>query len=734
MNDPSNGVPPALLHHVHLLSNFRFPTVAHMSVETIVDYLLQAVNITRHTAPMNWTYLDAPADGTVLLVWQPGQLGTHFASDGYVWADPEQAFSLDAKGCTVEMYVHRSGYHPPNESVATHCRRRYRLTASKSPSPTASIDPSLWLVHYAACDENARIPANRIPVSPHTQQIMNARRFLQTQGQLVRKEFMLHDRNNWPTISLPGGQMPAGYPQHGPMYPHPQPPHAGRGHPPPGPYYAPPQGHPQAGMGPSPAKRARQNPPAHPAGAAPMPGGPPAPPVDPFLEDEEDTARGDLLDHLTPREIATVRYKQHHEWMEEIVSSPYAIHQIMPVDLALGLKGELEPLTKGIFDPPTGPRATRPDDAAWTGRWEAGKTAEFAKRVEKYIASRNADLEKREKIHDQRMKKLAQKGKALRLWEDRLRLAEHDPTETGPEVWRLEGQADTNGAMADGDDGGATTTSREKVDDIIKEVEAGLGKRIIPKPEASCVRKGGLQDNLTEDGGPPLEFIAPPAPAEDAANRDIDMDGTAGALMDDFGLPLVPTPEATVSKPEPTPPSAPESTVTGAPSAPAGLQAAQGGPMAKEPGTTLANPDGDVEMDGVQQEAPSTTAVPTLDGGEWIIVSKENTPTVEQSTDATGDNAKDENAPLEKQPAMTTAAPAVEATTVTAADTALSLDDVHAGETLETSAADDVLAAFDDDDLGLGDTSTFGLEDSAFGDAFLGTEGMNGDGVGGEGE
>ena len=86
------------LQHVHLLSNFRFPTVAHMTVEAIVDYLLQAPNITRHTAPMNWTYLDAPADGTVLLVWQPSQLGNHFASDGYIWADPEQAFSLDAKG------------------------------------------------------------------------------------------------------------------------------------------------------------------------------------------------------------------------------------------------------------------------------------------------------------------------------------------------------------------------------------------------------------------------------------------------------------------------------------------------------------------------------------------------------------------------------------------------------------------------------------------------------------
>ena len=48
---------------------------------------------------MNWMFLDAPADGTVMLLWQPlNQLGTRFASDGYVWADPEQAFSQEHRG------------------------------------------------------------------------------------------------------------------------------------------------------------------------------------------------------------------------------------------------------------------------------------------------------------------------------------------------------------------------------------------------------------------------------------------------------------------------------------------------------------------------------------------------------------------------------------------------------------------------------------------------------------
>ena len=34
-----------------------------------------------------------------MLVWQPlGKMGTQFASDGYIWADPETAFSSEARG------------------------------------------------------------------------------------------------------------------------------------------------------------------------------------------------------------------------------------------------------------------------------------------------------------------------------------------------------------------------------------------------------------------------------------------------------------------------------------------------------------------------------------------------------------------------------------------------------------------------------------------------------------
>lgn len=48
---------------------------------------------------MHWTFLDGPPDGTVMLTWQPqNHLGNNFASDGYIWADQEQAFSFESRG------------------------------------------------------------------------------------------------------------------------------------------------------------------------------------------------------------------------------------------------------------------------------------------------------------------------------------------------------------------------------------------------------------------------------------------------------------------------------------------------------------------------------------------------------------------------------------------------------------------------------------------------------------
>lgn len=82
--------------HVHLVSSFRYPQVAHISLNEVAKWLINAPQIARDKAPFCWQFLDKPADGTVLMTWQPLQrLGTNFATDGYVWAPPEQLYKHD---------------------------------------------------------------------------------------------------------------------------------------------------------------------------------------------------------------------------------------------------------------------------------------------------------------------------------------------------------------------------------------------------------------------------------------------------------------------------------------------------------------------------------------------------------------------------------------------------------------------------------------------------------------
>ncbi len=82
--------------HVHLVSSRRYPQVAHVAIPEVAQWLLQAPVIARDKAPFCWQFLNQPADGTILMTWQPLQrLGTNFASDGYVWAPPEQLYKHD---------------------------------------------------------------------------------------------------------------------------------------------------------------------------------------------------------------------------------------------------------------------------------------------------------------------------------------------------------------------------------------------------------------------------------------------------------------------------------------------------------------------------------------------------------------------------------------------------------------------------------------------------------------
>jgi len=84
---------------MHLVSKYRYPTTSNPSLETIVSYLLEAPKIVRDLQPMQWQMIEAPADGTLMLTWQPLEyIGTTFASDGYIWADAEHVFKSEVRG------------------------------------------------------------------------------------------------------------------------------------------------------------------------------------------------------------------------------------------------------------------------------------------------------------------------------------------------------------------------------------------------------------------------------------------------------------------------------------------------------------------------------------------------------------------------------------------------------------------------------------------------------------
>ncbi|KAL8738304.1 MAG: hypothetical protein Q9181_000893 [Wetmoreana brouardii] len=678
MNDPSDGVPLALLKHIHLVSTYAFPVSAHASLDTIVDRLMAAPQIATDVKPMVWMYIDNPQDGTTMLVWQPlAKLGTGFASDGFIWADAEQAFSSQMKGYTVEMYLHRSGYRY-GEQMAMHQRRRYRLMPGQNPNANVSpCDPSLWIVHYLRAEPAHHIPAAQIPITPYVNSTMTQRKYLQQHGQLVRKEFMLHDRNSWPTINLPGSNMgaqPTAYPnnvishlsrqQQG--YVQPQPVASN-----------------QASIGPPPAKRQRQtisNPVDAETAALQA-----AANTEPTIYDEEDVSRGDLLDFLTPREISAMRYKQHHEWLGEVFRSPYDTQQIVPGELGLGRKGELETLTRDFFNSPTEPssRTLNGEPPVRVGRMEAGQANDFTKLATTRISEINVEIEKMKKRHAKRMAKLA-KGVELREAEKVLRAA----------------NINVGGAQHDGAADQVTFSGRDSsIPAIQRDVEAILGKRIVETKDMECIQKGGLQDKPNES-----ENISQNGNASDQA---VELSGQ---------IPPFDTPQDQFSSMGNTPGlSGDQAAISNTTS-----EVAQGN---EGPGGA------DVPMSGMQAAHQTKDGEPE----DWILVNKEddehkNSPNEElPDLDAfTNDAAMGSNVGTPGIDLGTTAEdlPDFSAGAEGGLGTEFAANDFTDGVdfgNLET--AGEALSGYGAGEaMGMDDTGDLGLDDSAFGDAFHSNE------------
>ncbi|RMX93739.1 hypothetical protein D0867_14103 [Hortaea werneckii] len=372
------------------------------------------------------------------------------------------------------MMVHTVGYRMQYDQMASHARTRYHFVA-KDPTVVAAVpDPSLWIVHYHQTEQHRMLPSQQVPFLPQARQLLGERQWLESQGTIEKREFMLHDRQQWPVIEVPRRGMSA---------------MQGRPMGQPGMYG---QGAQQARY---PSYYPQQTPHSPQAKRQKMSQSMPGPAADGghdiSIEDEENTMLGDFFDHLTPRDISMTRYMQHHRWMEEVFSSPYASAQIVPMDLGLGLMGELKGLTDGILEPPSldfgteaapGPKPKEPQ--AFTNLKEE-QLVEFNKRVEKHLEEGQAEIKRMKEEHAKKMAEW-KKSKSIMDAEKRLRYATWEGHESASPAFRLEELPTANG-NAD------NAAGREKVEDVIKSVENDLGVKIRSHKDASLIEKGGLE-------------------------------------------------------------------------------------------------------------------------------------------------------------------------------------------------------------------------------------------------
>ncbi|KAF2819733.1 DUF1750-domain-containing protein [Ophiobolus disseminans] len=650
--DPSAQVPNHLLGHVHLISSYRFPTLPSLQPAQALEHLIRGPQIVRDTSPVAWTYFASPPqDGTVLLTWQPPRLNTHFASDGMVWADAETAFDMNIRGYSLQVLIHNSGFSYPHEQFATHARYRYRIAAGPG-----TTDPNLWLVHYRPAEPQHRISSNQIPIPREVHAQLQLRAQLQAAGPLMRKEFMLHDQANWPKVEF--GQQ------------------AMRGQ---QPYYNPLQPQRQYAAQPPPAKRQRL-----PNQQQPRPTLPGASAQDNSLEEEENATQ-DAFDFLTPREISLSRYKQHHEWMEEIFSSPYAVGKIAPIDLGLGLMGELAPLTAGILDVPGADDQDGAKDSIKIKNYyklDPEQLKEFEKRVSDYATKEQAEIEKMKADHARKMSQLKRTRtyiKAERRLRDLSRSADNDSDEADP------------------------------VEEVVQDLEKTLGVIFDAKKSVVCLDKGGFIE--AQQPSPPKAQVNGNGGqtnngTSNGMNNDggMEADNSAASLLDQYGSgSLTGTPIGNISLPRLSQPPSQSQSAMGTPSAPSNMQHSstfdpQGSNLGADVGDDLL--DLDVEMSGMTNAGDK--------GDEWVMVDEraggaQSTGNPQQSV--TGNH-----------PPPTNAGTMPQSTVDTEAGSMFDAADFGSFDNLDT--AGDALAEYDNDD-------TMGLDlvdDSAFGDAFHATE------------
>jgi hypothetical protein len=570
-----------------------------------------------------------------------------------------------------------------------------------------------------------------IPMTPQLQQNMAVRQQLLSMGAIVRKEFMLSDRVNWPQIPLPG--------RGNALY---APPINNRGVPQAMAY--PPQGHP--GVGPTPKRRGMPQAaqiPGHPAQQQ-MIGG--VAPPDFGFDEEEDTMKGDAFDHITPRDVSMQRYQQNHELMEEVLSSPYRMGQIVMADLGLGLRGELASLTDGIFESQGGRALDEIPKKPYIGHLDPGLADEFRKRVDAKIASDNAEIEKMKADHEKRMASLRSDA-VLKRAELGLRSVEF-----GTQGFSLDAAQGENGEESAG---GWSLEESKSMDEILAQVEAALGKHAVVVGQVTRVQDGGYQEPAPEPEPPvpPVVEVEPVAQAVHSGSgappslsrqhsqagsqhsgvmigdSDIDMGGTAAGLLDQMhtGFSSTSTPVNSFPTPQPAL-SAMHSNVA----TPVNFGAPSPQPPQVE-GASSANPPASATGDVAMHDVPTGDTAPDqgTGSGDWVVVPKHEGASTsgppQQSAAATPSASSVAAQQGQQVTAAVSSKPGSAAATPGGGLGGFDGDNNDFSSLGDLDTAGDALASYDPPSMGptggeLGGEGGLDLdmEDSAFGDAFHG--------------
>lgn len=510
---------------------------------------------------------------------------------------------------------------------------------------------------------------------------------------------MLHDRSHWPTINLPGGNMPnygsqqIGYTsnvishlsqsqQQSYLQQQQQQQQRASAN--------------QSGAGPSPAKRLRQNPQSQSMRA------PPSIAVttiasEAIADDEEDNPK-DLMDFLTPKDISITRFVQHHEWIEEVFNSPYSTGQIIPGELGIGRKGEIEALTRDFFNAPTEGRPTVPSESQppRVGRLAPGKAEDFSKKVSEKLSELNSELEEMKRRHSQRMAD-AKEGGAILDSEKLLRSAPMSLASKADE-WIFDGSS--RGINL----GDITTTGRrDTVDEIARKVEGLLGKKIVEVKELECIEQGGLEEKTETMRDDDLEYQL----ASPSANTNQLQDQSAPATAPQQDTPSV-DPIGSVGH---TPQPSTADVMTPGPD--------------DEAAKTEVFPAEDITM----EELPNMAGRKNSETGSWVMVNDETVsgdshdqhmssldtfvdlPAASPMIEVSGDHA---DSPGDVLPSFTPNVPANATDEFGANDF---------GDFSNLDSAGEALSGYEGNaSIGLDEHGDLGLDDSAFGDAFHATE------------